>query len=117
MDVVESGPMTDRADPTVSGAGIEPSAVVADLDRSRGALADGEVDGAGGARNERDGGGLVPLRTMRSVGCPRSMPSSSRLALHASLTRSPLNLNRTASVACTGDTRSALYGNATSSPR
>ena len=42
-------------------AGIEPAAVVTEQDRSRGAFADREVDGAGGARHERDRGGLVAL--------------------------------------------------------
>ena len=52
---------------------IEPAPVVADQNRPAGPFADGEVDGAGGARHEWDDGALVALaedaqRAMAALG-------------------------------------------------
>ena len=55
----ESGPLADRSHPSVGGASIEPFTVAATQDRSFATLTDGEVDGARGARHERDHRGLV----------------------------------------------------------
>lgn len=55
MDVVETGPFADGADPAVGGAGVEALAVVSSQDRALGAFADRQVEGAAGSWDERDG--------------------------------------------------------------
>lgn len=61
MDVAKSGPLGDRADPAVGGAPVQALAIASQQDRAGAALADGQVDGPGGARHERDDGRLVAL--------------------------------------------------------
>jgi hypothetical protein len=61
--------------------------------------------------------GRLPFPTICKMRCPRSKPRSSTFAPHASLTRSPFNPSSTASAACTGEVRSAVYRNEASSPR
>lgn len=46
--------LADRSEPTVGGAPVETLAVEAGQDRAVMAFTDGEVDGASGARNERN---------------------------------------------------------------
>jgi hypothetical protein len=57
----EPGPLADGPDPAVCGAPVEPLSVGTDEDGAVGALADGEIDGAGCAGHERDGGRPVAL--------------------------------------------------------
>jgi hypothetical protein len=54
VDRADSGSLGDRADPAVSGAPVEATAVVAEQDGARRPLADGQVDGAGRPRHQRD---------------------------------------------------------------
>ena len=61
MDPVEPGLVADRANPSVGGPAVEPAAVTADQDRSCATLRDREIEGACGARHERDAGGFVAL--------------------------------------------------------
>jgi hypothetical protein len=61
MDRAESGLLADGVDPAVGGPPVEPLAVASLQDRSFVALADREVDSAGGPRDKGDDGGLVAL--------------------------------------------------------
>ena len=61
MDQSDPGALADRAYPAVSAAAIEALSIVTQQNRAFSAFADGEVDCAGGARDERDEGGFVAL--------------------------------------------------------
>ena len=66
------GALADRAHPPMGGATLETLPIPASKDRSFVAFADGEVDGAGGPRNDGDDGRLValaeyPQRSMSSL--------------------------------------------------
>lgn len=61
MDGSEPGLLADGVDPAVSGSAVEAVAVTSLKDGSFMAVADGEVEGAGGAGDEWDDGGLVAL--------------------------------------------------------
>jgi hypothetical protein len=56
-----SGTLPGRANPPVGGAPVEALAVTAEQDGTLVALADGQVDRAGGSGYERHGGGFVAL--------------------------------------------------------
>ena len=49
VNVAETGTLADRLHPPMGGAAVEALAVGADQDRSLTPLADGEIDGVGGA--------------------------------------------------------------------
>jgi hypothetical protein len=53
--------VNSTADPAVGGACVESAAIGTNEDRAVGSFADGEVQGAGGAGNQWDTGGLVAL--------------------------------------------------------
>ncbi len=74
MDAVESGSFADRADPPISGAGVQATAVAADQDRPIRAFADGAIDGAGGAGTSGTPAGLVPLPTLDRLPFERNRP-------------------------------------------
>ena len=57
----DAGLLADRSDPTVGGASVEALTVRAGQDRAVVAFTDGEVDGAGGARHERNGRWFVAV--------------------------------------------------------
>ena len=59
--VAESAALADRGHPSVGRAPVESLTVPAAKNRPFVTLADDQVDGAGGAWDERDGGGLVAL--------------------------------------------------------
>lgn len=61
MDLAEPGAPSDRAHPPVGGATVEPTAIVAEQDRARGPLADGQIDGSSRSGHERNHGRLVAL--------------------------------------------------------
>ena len=86
-----TGPASDPADDPAGPVTVEALAVSGDEDRAAGPFADGQVDGSGGARRERDGDGLAAFRTMVSVRCPRSTRRASMSAPIASETRRPLS--------------------------
>jgi hypothetical protein len=59
VDRSEPGTLTDGTDPPVGSATVELLPIPAAQDRALVAFADGEVNRPGGARHERDPGGLV----------------------------------------------------------
>ena len=59
--MAQAGPLADRSHPPVRGPAIESLTVPTAKNRPFVAFADDQVDGAGGARDEGDGGGLVAL--------------------------------------------------------
>ncbi len=59
MDPPEPGPLADRPNPPVGGPSIQAAPVAADQDRPLPKLCDSQVDGAGGARHQRDERRLV----------------------------------------------------------
>jgi hypothetical protein len=61
VDSAEASPLANGSYPPMRGAAVEAFPVSAAQDRPLVAFADGKVDGARGAGNERDGGGLVAL--------------------------------------------------------
>lgn len=61
VDDPEAGPPPDGTDPTVCRAPVESLAVVAMQNRALASLSEGEVDGPGNPRHQRDHGRLVPL--------------------------------------------------------
>ena len=61
VDVSEACSFADRSDPAVRGASIESGTVTSNQDWSVTAFADGQVNGPGGSRDERDYGRFVAL--------------------------------------------------------
>ena len=57
----DPGPAGDTPDDPGCPVPVEAAAVCGDEDRAAGPFADGQVDGAGSARRERDGDGLAAL--------------------------------------------------------
>ena len=96
---------------------VEAPAVGGEEQRPAGALADRQVDGAGGARCERDGDDLPPLRVITRVRCPRSRPRCSMSAPVASETRSPLRASRDISACSAGGPSPAATSRAPTSLR
>ena len=57
----ESGPFADGPDPPVGGAAVQTLTIATPQDRAVVTFTDGEIDGAGGPRDERDRCWLVAL--------------------------------------------------------
>jgi hypothetical protein len=92
-------PFADRTDPAVCGTPVEALTVVAEQNRSFSPLTDGEVDGSGGARYQRDERGLVALPDDPQY--PEASLEGHVLDVvsQASLTRSPFKPSSTARAA------------------
>jgi len=59
MNGSDTGPPADGSDPSVGGATFESLSVAAEQDWSAGSFSDCEIEGAAGAGNDGDDGGLV----------------------------------------------------------
>ena len=115
--LADSGAAGDPADDPGGAVPVEPPSVRGEEQRSFGALADSQVDRPGGARGERDGDDLAPLRVITSVRWPRSSPRCSMSAPVASDTRSPLRASREISACLAGGPSPAATSSAPSSLR
>jgi hypothetical protein len=87
VDRAEPGSLAHGLHPAVGGTPVQAVAVLANQDGAVPAFADGQIDGAGGARHQGMRAALWPLPTMRRTRWPRSIPKSSILVSHASGTR------------------------------
>jgi hypothetical protein len=80
----------DAANNSCDAVPVEAFPVGGEEQRAFGALADGQVDGAGGARGEWDSDDLAVLAVDEQVRWPRSSPRCSMSAPVASETRGPV---------------------------
>jgi hypothetical protein len=83
----QTGPLDDRADPSVRISPVKKFAAVAVEDQTLESIPDGQVEGPSDPRNEGITAGLLPLPKIRKVRCPRSKPRSSASVAQALLTR------------------------------
>jgi hypothetical protein len=89
--LVDPGPTSDTADDPRCAVTVQTVTILGDEDRAGVPVADGQVDGAGGARREGNADGLAALADDSEGAMLRSMPSVSMSAPIASDTRSPLS--------------------------
>jgi hypothetical protein len=90
----DAGPAREAAHDPSGCVPVKPSSVAAEQDRTFAAFTHREIYGPRRAWREGNGDGLAALRTIVSVRWPRSRPSFSMSAPHASETRSPFNASR-----------------------
>ena len=113
--LADPGAAGDPSDDPGGTVPVQPPPVCYDEQRSFRALADRQVDGAGGARGMVTA--LPPLRVISKVLWPRPRPRCSMSAPVASGTRSPLSASREVSACSAGGPSPAATSRAPSSLR